>query len=115
MQWDCDGEVQRISLILHFMMKTLKTIHKGSLPLNKSGKGGQDQAHRALGLTFLLDWGADTATPIAGALSSFPTVLVYVALRHTDTYIMRKDRVEMLTLNQYLSWSSHRGTAETNP
>ena len=81
----------------------------------KEWAGPSSCAHRALSLTFLLDWGADTATPVAGALSSFPTVLVYVALRHTDTYIMRKDRVEMLTLNQYLSWSSHRGTAETNP
>ena len=33
------------------------------------------------------DWGADPATFIAGASSSCPTVLVYLALRHTDTYI----------------------------
>ena len=79
----------------------------------KFGKFGQHQAHiptglrestRALSLTSLLGWGADTATSIAGASSSFPTVLVYLALRHTDTYILRKDRVEMLTLNQYLSY-----------
>ena len=70
----------------------------------KGWAGPSSCAHRALSLTFLLDWGADTATSIAGASSSFPTVLVYLALRHTDTYILRKDRVEMLTLNQYLSY-----------
>ena len=63
----------------------------------KGWAGPSSSAQRALGLTSSLGWGADTATSIAGASSSCPTVLVYIALRHTDTYIMRKDRVEMLT------------------
>ena len=70
----------------------------------KGWAGPSSCAHRALSLTSSPDWGADPATSIAGASSSCPTVLVYLALRHTDTYILRKDRVEMLTLNQYLSY-----------
>ena len=71
MQWNYNGEVQIIPFILCFMMKTLKTILKGSLPLNKSRKGGQDQAHVPTGLSAFLtsspDWEADTATPITDA------------------------------------------------
>ena len=104
-------EFKEHPILWMFYVENIQNHAQDKLLLNICWKVGQDQVHcpfkpsnlgRGLSLTCLRGWWAHVATAIADAFLSCSAVLVFSALLHTDTFMVRKDWVETLKLKKCL-------------